>query len=171
MGTRCRIGLIHDDCEQVYVIHVMLDGYPQHTGKRLLENYDTLIKVEKLLELGVGGLYQLGAELGEKHDFRNMQWDANGRRVEQPDWCDAYFRDTGETVEEPYVGPLEEGEWSQYNYLFTPAGQWLWFEDDAVETARPLLPSDCISGGAGGTLKWIAETGKIERVRCNSRAE
>ena len=64
MGTRSRIGVMHgDNCKSVYC---HWDGYLEHNGRILLENYDSA-KANNLVALG--DLSSLGPDIGEKHTF------------------------------------------------------------------------------------------------------
>jgi len=51
MATRSNIGIIRD-LGTVEAIYCKWDGYPNHIGRVLLENYTTTEQVEALLELG-----------------------------------------------------------------------------------------------------------------------
>jgi hypothetical protein len=104
-----------DNGDSVYAIYCHWDGYPQHNGKILLENYDTIEKVEELLDLG--NLSALGPEIGQQHPFNSN--DNN--------WCKAYGRDRGEKNQEAGTyATLSEacaafGD-SDYFYLFDGHG-------------------------------------------------
>ena len=70
MGTRSRIGVMHGDkCKSVYC---HWDGYLEHNGKMLLENYDSS-KANFLVALG--DLSSLAREIdfpdGEFHSFNS----------------------------------------------------------------------------------------------------
>ena len=84
MGTRSRIGVMHGDkCKSVYC---HWDGYLDHNGRILLENYDSA-KANHLVALG--DLSSLHANIGEKHDFDD--------RAAGDNQCTFYGRDRGET--------------------------------------------------------------------------
>lgn len=51
MATRCAIGRKLED-GTIEAIYCHFDGYPEHTGKLLVERYNTEEKVEGLLKLG-----------------------------------------------------------------------------------------------------------------------
>lgn len=118
MATRSTIAVQHTS-GVVSESYCHWDGYPSHNGKILLEHYNTLEKVEQLVELG--SMSSLGETCipNGTHDFDNPQ---KGVTV-------YYGRDRGETDTEPkqYLD-LEDykarliGE--EYDYLFTN-GQWL----------------------------------------------
>lgn len=84
MSTRSNIGVRNTDGTVEY-IYCHFDGYPEHNGKILTENYTNINRVNELLKLG--DLSVLGKFIGEKQDFDN--------RVR--DYCLAYGRDRGET--------------------------------------------------------------------------
>jgi hypothetical protein len=94
MGTRSRIAVMHGDvCKSVYC---HWDGYLDHNGRILLENYDST-KANFLVALG--DLSSLGSEIGEKHAF--SQFDLPAEEVEAykqltENWCTFYGRDRGE---------------------------------------------------------------------------
>lgn len=87
MGTRSRIGVMHgDNCKSVYC---HWDGYLDHNGRILLENYDST-KANFLVALG--DISSLGTEIGEKHDFDvRFTEGAIGKN-----WTKFYGRDRGE---------------------------------------------------------------------------
>jgi hypothetical protein len=87
MSTRSHIGLRNTDGTVDY-IYCHFDGYPEHNGKILTENYQTIDKVKQLLDLG--SLSILGPEIGEQQDFNN-------RNTHNNKWCLAYGRDRGES--------------------------------------------------------------------------
>ncbi len=107
MGTRSRIGVMHGDkCKSVYC---HWDGYLEHNGKILFENYDSA-KANHLVALG--DLSSLGKLIGEKHAFsqfvvRNSELsDEENDRLEaeakasyeaahEAGWTTFYGRDRG----------------------------------------------------------------------------
>ena len=123
MATRSFIGKLNSD-GSVNGIYCHWDGYPDHNGKILQENYLDPVKVDALLALG--SLSSLGTEIGEKHDF-NDQTNAA--------FCKAYHRDRGEDFEENTVFPsvtemqLEANNklGVEYAYVFAD-GKWQTFE-------------------------------------------
>ena len=119
MSTNAGVGIVNED-GTVETIYVHSDGYLDYTGKRLLENYNTVEKVKELIALG--DLSVLGKQIGEKQDFN--KWDRKS--------CLAYGRDRGEDFAsirptkyffiEEY---MDDGERYDYNYLFQD-GEWTW---------------------------------------------
>lgn len=83
MATRSMIAFHNGD--EVYAIYCNFDGQPAWNGKILRDHYNTIEKVEELLDLG--DLCQLGKEIGEKHDFNATPGD----------FCTAFGRDRGDT--------------------------------------------------------------------------
>jgi len=94
MSTRSNIGIRNADGTIKY-IYCHFDGYPEHNGKILTENYTNINRVNELLKLG--DLSVLGKFIGEKQDFDN--------RVR--DYCLAYGRDRGETGVSSSISTLE----------------------------------------------------------------
>jgi hypothetical protein len=83
MSTRSHIGVRNTNGTVDY-IYCHFDGYPEHNGKILTENYQDMDRVNALIKLG--DLSSLDKEIGEKHSFDN--------RVRG--WCHAYGRDREE---------------------------------------------------------------------------
>jgi hypothetical protein len=105
MGTRSTIGVLNTD-GSVTAVYCHWDGYPEHNGKILMENYITEEKVRELIDLGsISSL----SECGEP-DISNIQ-GANT------------FPNVAEFV-------YEFGE--KYNYLFIN-GTWFVNDNGAAE--------------------------------------
>ena len=83
MATRSMIGKLNDN-GTVTAIYCHWDGYLEHNGSILAENYTNPNRVDQLMELG--DLSVLGQYIGEKHDFDNRTLG----------YCSAYGRDRGE---------------------------------------------------------------------------
>ena len=64
MGTRSRIGVMHGDVVKSVYCH--WDGYLEHNGMLLQENYDSA-KANNLVALG--DISSLGRVIGEQHPF------------------------------------------------------------------------------------------------------
>lgn len=111
MATRSMIGKLNDN-GTVTAIYCHWDGYLEHNGKLLVENYTDSNKIDKLMELG--DLSSLGDEIGE------------GK-------CVAYGRDRGEKNTKATVYNLADYSTSgagisrgvDYMYLFD-GKQWLY---------------------------------------------
>lgn len=103
--------------EQIY-LH--WDGYPEHTGKRLVENFNTQELAEELV--GLGDLSCIGTRIGHQHPF-----EAHGSESYR-DMCCAYGRDRGERdtkaqVFDTFEDMARGGNDQQYNYVFID-GTW-----------------------------------------------
>jgi len=111
MSTRSHIGLRNTDGTVDY-IYCHFDGYPEHNGKILTENYQTIDKVKQLLDLG--SLSILGPEIGEQQDFSD-------RSTHNKEWCLAYGRDRGESNTSKrnlYFNDLLSDDGVDYLYVF-----------------------------------------------------
>ncbi|MCK5612701.1 hypothetical protein KAR91_63095 [Candidatus Pacearchaeota archaeon] len=93
MGTRSLILLANDEGYKGIYCH--WDGYPDHNGEILKNNYFTYAKMEKLIKLG--GISILGEKIGKKTDFNKS---AKGQ-------CVAYHRDRGEELEIITLSPVD----------------------------------------------------------------
>jgi len=147
MATRSTIGVLNSD-GSVRAVYCHWDGYPEHNGKLLLENYTSEDLVRELIELG--SISSLGRQIGEKHPFSKFEDDkgehplvgaAKEARIElaeQEGWTTFYGRDRGEPdVNATTFGNVEEfvnefGE--EYNYLFIN-GTWFVNDHGACEQA------------------------------------
>jgi len=136
MSTRSRIGVIrtqHHPMDeeryghpaewnvQVESIYCHFDGYPEGVGAILDEHYADPAKLDALLALG--DLSQLGAELGEPHNFDTALDDTRSGAIPET-WTLAYRRDRGEDNVESVTHPY--GDWPDYgqefDYLLTATG-------------------------------------------------
>ena len=93
MGTRSTIAIKTEE-GKLRTIYCHWDGYVDHNGRILLNNYTTPEKVKALIDLG--DLSQLSTEVG---DVRTFGIDGQGEQPELPmfgNWCTAYHRDRGE---------------------------------------------------------------------------
>jgi hypothetical protein len=115
MATRSTIGVLNAD-QSVTAIYCHFDGYVDHNGHILKDNYTDPVKIQTLMALGA--LSQLGPEIGEKQDF-----DSSTNR----DWCLAYGRDRGESdVDAQQYASVEDwlSQGEGYDYLWDGA-EWL----------------------------------------------
>lgn len=115
MATRSTIALKTPD-GKFKAIYCHWDGYVEHNGKILFENYQDVTKVEKLISMG--DLSSLGREIGEKHDFNENSEDVCTYYGRDRDEVDTGFRifSTIEDVTSHY-------DWSDYYYFFID-GSW-----------------------------------------------
>lgn len=136
MATRSTIGVLNTD-GSVTAVYCHWDGYPEHNGKILIENYVTEDKVRELVSMG--GISSLGRQIGEQHPFSRWEDDqgqhplvgaAKEARIELAEregWTTFFDRDRGEKDVGPYMFANSTefvhkfGE--EYNYLFV-GGTW-----------------------------------------------
>ena len=133
MATRSRIGI--EEKGRVRSIYCHYDGYPEGVGAVLSKHYQDADKVRELMELG--DLSTLGAEIGEKQDFRNPN--------EKQDWCLAYGRDREETAIDSrefdsvfhwWADSLTS--WVDYVYLYRD-GKWFYWAIGDMPEATHLI--------------------------------
>ncbi len=119
MATRSNIAIVNQD-KSISSIYCHWDGYPEYTGKMLLNHYTTSDIVNELLKLG--NLSQLCEKLysTDIHTFAEPEEGV----------CVAYGRERGESNQEAIVfenlGEFEDSasdSWSDYQYLFDN-GKW-----------------------------------------------
>ena len=116
MGTRSTIAV--KDGNNVTWVYCHWDGYLDHNGKLLFENYNSK---EKALEIvSHGNMSSLGKTIGEKVDFNKVPPDHEG--------CIFYCRDRGENLKIQKCSLVYEIEKEQYNYVFDCGeNRWLFF--------------------------------------------
>jgi hypothetical protein len=133
MGTRSTIAIKHG--ERIKAVYCHWDGYLDHNGKILLENYNST-KANFLIALG--DISSLGEEIGEKHSFDFRPKEGS----EESTWTTFYGRDRGEEgVEFKSFG--SEAEWmdhydnagAEYYYIMD-AG--VWYVSAYSEDFKPL---------------------------------
>ena len=92
MATRSAIGVMHGGvCKAVYC---HWDGYIEHNGKILHENYDST-KANFLVALG--DVSSLRPEIGEQHPFSKFECkDGEYDEAKYENWTTFYGRDRGE---------------------------------------------------------------------------
>ena len=98
-------------------IYCHFDGYPEHHFPILMKHYDTIEKVEELINLGSLSILDESSDCPEDHSFDNA---IKG-------YCVAYHRDRGEDWKNcyPRVKPtFEECQKEEYNYLFEDGYGW-----------------------------------------------
>lgn len=120
MATRSTIALEFAD-GTVGQVYCHWDGYLEHNGKILFENYSDPFKLQQLID--IGDVSVLHANIGEKHDFNDRYEDG----------CTFYGRDRGETgVEARYFNDFEHYEknhqYEEYEYILRQVdGKAVWF--------------------------------------------
>lgn len=94
MATNANIGYIENDIITYTYLHY--DGYPEHTGKILYEEYNTTDKIKELIKLG----WLESIDKGEVIAFhRDKGWDFNEVKPET-------------------VNSLNDFKKLEFNYLF-----------------------------------------------------
>lgn len=88
MATRSMIAMKVDN--QYRAVYCHYDGYPSHQMPILQQNYLNPDKVKELIDLG--SLSILASEIGQEHNFDTHD-------STKSDWCLAYHRDRGETLQ------------------------------------------------------------------------
>ena len=138
MATRSNIAIVNQD-KSISSIYCHWDGYPEYTGKMLLNHYTTADIVNELLKLG--NLSQLCENMNptDIHTFAEPQKGV----------CVAYGRERGESNQEAIVfedlGEFEDSasnSWSDYQYLFDN-GKWSYRNVNNTLGWRELTPVVC----------------------------
>ena len=113
MATRSTIAIKTED--GIKAIYCHWDGYVDHNGRILKDNYVDAEQINALIDLG--DLSSLSTQIGEKHDF-------DDRSTHKDEWCTYYGRDRGEDCPAtvyPTIAEWVEGyaeSWCEYFYLF-----------------------------------------------------
>ena len=129
MGTRSNIIAINTKgiWQRIYC---HWDGYPEHNGVILRDNYTDPAKIAALLALG--DLSILGPEIGVKQDFENPA----------PGMCLAYGRDRGEKGTKALKGASLIGVWPDGDtgaeYVYVWDGQ-TWLVGDPDKDTQSLV--------------------------------
>ena len=130
MATRSTIALEYAN-GQVDQVYCHWDGYLDHNGKILLENYKDPFKVQLLMDLG--DISSLGENIGEKHEFDNpfpygsAEYKAEAER--RQGITTFYGRDRGETGTErkrfaDFADYKKEHQYEEYEYILRTDGNW-----------------------------------------------
>ncbi|GHO64180.1 hypothetical protein KSC_030720 [Ktedonobacter sp. SOSP1-52] len=132
--------IAHED-GTVHCIYLSQDGYPAFAGQILLQHFQTLERVQQLLD--GGNLYRLRPELGKPHDFVEAQNNPE-LRLKTQNWCQFKRRDydrrrsqpTDEQAQE--LGSLDlllllnQQQDTPWTYVFR-TGQWDLYSSDSIE--------------------------------------
>jgi hypothetical protein len=149
MATRSTIGVLNTD-GSVTAVYCHWDGYPEHNGKILIENYTTEEKVRELI--GLGSISSLGASIGEQHPFSKFELKEEApdfdelmalyAKSQSEGWTTFYGRDRGETDVNantfPNVAEFVKEFSEEYNYLFIN-GTWFVNDHGAMQLDQPLF--------------------------------
>ena len=116
MATRSNIAMKTKE-GKIISVYCHWDGYVANNGKILLENYDSIDKIEALVALG--SLSSLGTVIGEQQDFMD-------RDTQKDEWTLAYHRDRGEelSIQEYADIPSWIDDMEEYAYLWN-GSEWL----------------------------------------------
>lgn len=144
MSTRAYVGIRNTD-GTVETVYTHFDGYPDHHGPILLENYAEERKLRDLLALG--SLSMLEKTVGVQHPFSRTGSGQSWEEWEKAygGMCLSYRRDRGDTEnidarrfqnEEQFWEACEKDAWIQYAYLFKD-GSWHYRE---TRSERPVSP-------------------------------
>lgn len=122
MATRSTIAMEQPD-GRVMQIYSHWDGYIDHNGRILQENYKDRAKVLALMMLG--SISSLREEIGMPHDF-DARYAEND---EKSKWCVAYGRDRGEKGTEARVFKdfkdyADNHQYEEYEYIYRRDGKW-----------------------------------------------
>ena len=111
MSTRAFVG-VYNGSNRIKGSYVHSDGYPGHTGKMLLENYNTKEKLQELISYGdMSSISGRIEPITKNHTFDTPEDDV----------CVFYHRDRGEELEntEIMIHRIADGYyWIEYYYLF-----------------------------------------------------
>lgn len=130
MATRSTIALEYAD-GTVGQIYCHWDGYLDHNGEILFNNYQDPFKVRELMDLG--DVSSLGPQLGDKHDFDNPFAYGSAQYKEEAERRQGittfYGRDRGETGTharnyKSYEDYRANGQFEEYNYILRRDGNW-----------------------------------------------
>ena len=129
MATRSTIALEFAD-GTVQQVYAHWDGYLEHNGQILLNNYSDPFKLRDLIDLGA--LSSLGPEIGEAHSFDiphkygTPEYEAEAER--RRSICTFYCRDRGEELHvnkfKDYADYRKNAQFEEYNYILRTDGNW-----------------------------------------------
>jgi len=129
MATRSTIALEFAD-GTVQQVYCHWDGYLDHNGVILRDNYSNPFKLRDLIDLG--DISSLGIEIGEKHAFSQFELRAEEVQAYKElteNWTTFYGRDRGETGIAPkkfkdFADYVENFQHEEYAYILRTDGQW-----------------------------------------------
>lgn len=136
MSTRCRIGVEQED-GTIKSIYCHFDGYLDHVGRLLQTKYNSLEKVNSLIELG--DISSLGEEYDEEMSKKSWhRFEKDGKLTEEEnkrlDHLTVAYKDRGEECPARVDANLREYQkragdcWEEYVYLYykNPLGEYVW---------------------------------------------
>ena len=130
MATRSTIALEYAN-GQVDQVYCHWDGYLDHNGRILFDNYQDPFKVQRLMDLG--DISSLGPNIGEKHSFDTVakygtpEYEAEMEAKRQV--CTFYGRDRGESGTgakrfKNFEEYAREHQREEYEYILRKDGKW-----------------------------------------------
>ena len=142
MATRSTIAIQLED-GTVKQVYCHWDGYLDHNGKLLLENYTDPAKIEALINHGQ--ISSLRKEIGEKHDF-DERFDQTDHRY---NWTNFYGRDRGETdVGYNTFKSLEDytnnGQSEEYDYIFRKGAWYVKFYSTSTKLLADAIADEML---------------------------
>lgn len=143
MATRSTIAVVHED-GTVSQIYAHYDGYVSHNGKLLVENYNSILAAEFLINKG--DLSVLAERVTPDRDR------IHSFEVAQNGVCVYYGRDRGETGTEPRkFASISDynlyAQFQEYNYLFVD-GQWMYrkpVNDPVLHSVIEALTAEAVA--------------------------
>jgi hypothetical protein len=145
MGTRSTIALEFAD-GTVQQVYCHWDGYLEHNGKILFENYSDPFKLRELIDLG--DLSSLRPTVGTKHAFSSFDLPDAERAAHEAlveDMCTFYGRDrqetgTGAKKFKDFADYVANHQYEEYEYILRNVdGKATWFVADHSETYVQLV--------------------------------
>ena len=127
MATRSTIALEFAD-GTVQQVYCHWDGYIDHNGRILFENYRDPFKVRDLIDQG--DISSLGPNIGRKHAFSPFEGDKADFEAAQAEGCTTFYgRDRGETgISAKKFSDFEDyvkrHQYEEYEYILRKDGQW-----------------------------------------------
>jgi hypothetical protein len=149
MGTRSRIGIQLQD-SSIVSVYCHYDGYPEHTGRVLKEEYTTKESVTELIDGGsmsslkTTHLWETKAVRDENNNIvrdENGNWLYAPLRTPQP----LYHTERGEKISVEHTNKkdfISGNSGEEYAYLFTLNNEWKaykigWGETNTIEVEIP----------------------------------
>ena len=126
MATRSKIGVLKEN-GKVDAIYCHWDGYPSYNGATLVNHYDQISQVRKLISLG--DISSLGATLDETNSYYGWREEEVPKRTYES--VEAYENAYGDTWDE-YIYLFKENKW--YVYYENLDGEKIWHKvEDVLE--------------------------------------
>jgi hypothetical protein len=128
MATRSTIALEFAD-GTVQQVYCHWDGYLEHNGKILFENYIDPFKLRDLIDLG--DISSLGEQVGNKHPFSPFEdgAEAEHTKAKEAGWTTFYGRDrsesgTGAKKFVDFADYEQNFQHEEYAYILRKDGNW-----------------------------------------------